>query len=163
MGFVVRWADAPVERLKTLVDEGLSAAQISRVLFREGFRFSRQAVIGKVHRIGYQLHNEPCLHGSGKKTSALKPKPAKPVIVDVDNSNFLGTVGELPIDGLCHYVIGEFATIQACGHPVGLDKRGRKTCYCEYHKTIVYQKPNAAGTRGPSFTRPIAPAAIAFL
>lgn len=161
MGLIARWPDDAVDRLKTLVDDGLSAAQISRALIKEGYDYSRQAVIGKAHRIDHHLHNEPYRHGSGKR-SASKPRVVKSIIeVIVDASNFLGAVGELPIAGLCHYVIGDLATLQACGHPVGLDKKGRKTCYCDYHQTIVHQKPGTKGNGG--YIRPIAPAAIAFL
>jgi len=48
------WTDAHLERLKVLWAEGLSAAQVSKILateFRDA-RYSRNAVIGKVHRAG---------------------------------------------------------------------------------------------------------------
>lgn len=62
------WTDERVEKLKELWGEGMSASQIAKVLGG----VTRNAVIGKVHRLG--LSNR----GSGGAAQAEEAKPAKP-------------------------------------------------------------------------------------
>jgi GcrA cell cycle regulator len=62
---VVGWTDERVERLKKLWSEGLSASQIAAQLGG----VSRNAVIGKVHRL--------CLPGRAKAGGAAAVRPAK--------------------------------------------------------------------------------------
>jgi GcrA cell cycle regulator len=62
------WTDERVEKLKELWTEGMSASQIAKVLGG----VTRNAVIGKVHRLG--LSNR----GGGEEAKAAEaPKPAK--------------------------------------------------------------------------------------
>lgn len=56
----IDWTDARVERLKTLLAKGLSAAQIA-IAFNTP---SRNAIIGKVHRMGLQFKRKPTQQGS---------------------------------------------------------------------------------------------------
>ena len=67
------WTDERVETLKTLWAEGLSASQIAKQLGG----VSRNAVIGKVHRLG--------LEGRGKSSAgkAKAAEPAPPVEPDI--------------------------------------------------------------------------------
>ena len=60
------WTEERVEQLRTLWTEGLSASQIARVLGG----VTRNAVIGKVHRLG--------LSGRAKSPSSATPRPRKP-------------------------------------------------------------------------------------
>ncbi|MEM1287632.1 MAG: GcrA family cell cycle regulator [Pseudomonadota bacterium] len=60
------WTDERVEVLKTMWLAGSSASQIAAVLGD----VTRNAVIGKVHRLG--------LSGRGKPTSTSAPRPRKP-------------------------------------------------------------------------------------
>jgi GcrA cell cycle regulator len=60
------WTDERVERLKKLWSDGLSASQIAGEL---GGGVTRNAVIGKVHRLG--------LSGRGKPTGTGTPRPRK--------------------------------------------------------------------------------------
>src|ERR1700759_4976771 len=57
------WSDDRVEQLKTLWTEGLSASQIARALGG----VTRNAVIGKVHRLG--------LAGRARPSRAERPRP----------------------------------------------------------------------------------------
>ena len=59
------WTDERVELLKKLWSDGLSASQIAAELGG----ITRNAVIGKVHRLG--------LSGRAKSTSAAAPRPRK--------------------------------------------------------------------------------------
>ena len=61
------WSDDRVELLTKLWGEGLSASQIAAAL---GGGVTRNAVIGKVHRLG--------LSGRAKPGAASAPRPAKP-------------------------------------------------------------------------------------
>jgi GcrA cell cycle regulator len=60
------WTDERVEHLKKLWSEGLSASQIAAELGG----ITRNAVIGKVHRLG--------LSGRAKTPSSAAPRPRKP-------------------------------------------------------------------------------------
>ena len=59
------WTDERVELLKKLWSDGLSASQIAAELGG----ITRNAVIGKVHRLG--------LSGRAKSTSSAAPRPRK--------------------------------------------------------------------------------------
>ena len=60
------WTDERVELLKKLWADGLSASQIAAELGG----ITRNAVIGKVHRLG--------LSGRAKSSSSASPRPRKP-------------------------------------------------------------------------------------
>ena len=62
----MNWTDERVELLKKLWADGLSASQIAAELGG----ITRNAVIGKVHRLG--------LSGRAKTTSTATPRPRKP-------------------------------------------------------------------------------------
>lgn len=64
------WTDERVEKLKELWTEGMSASQIAKVLGG----VTRNAVIGKVHRLG--LSNRAGSEESKATTESPKPKPA---------------------------------------------------------------------------------------
>src|SRR5438105_5625098 len=63
---VLTWSDDRVETLKKLWADGLSASQIANELGN----VTRNAVIGKVHRLG--------LSGRAKSPSSAAPRPRKP-------------------------------------------------------------------------------------
>jgi GcrA cell cycle regulator len=63
---VITWTDDRVEQLKKLWEGGLSASQIAAELGN----VTRNAVIGKVHRLG--------LSGRAKSPSSAAPRPRKP-------------------------------------------------------------------------------------
>ncbi|MFC7398160.1 GcrA family cell cycle regulator [Chelatococcus sp. GCM10030263] len=63
----ITWSDERVELLRKLWSEGLSASQIAAELGG----ITRNAVIGKVHRLG--------LSGRAKAAGATTPRPRKPI------------------------------------------------------------------------------------
>ena len=65
------WTDERVDRLKTLWAEGLSASQIAKVLGE----VTRNAVIGKVHRLSLSGRAKPAASGP---RPPRKPRPAAP-------------------------------------------------------------------------------------
>src|SRR5437899_1237256 len=72
------WTDERVDQLKTLWTEGLSASQIARVL---GEGITRNAVIGKVHRLGLagratpSRADRPRLPSAPRLYRAREPEP----------------------------------------------------------------------------------------
>ena len=78
----VNWSDDRVEQLKTLWTEGLSASQIARALGG----VTRNAVIGKVHRLGLagraspSRAERPRLPMAPKVPSVRTHVPAAPVV-----------------------------------------------------------------------------------
>ena len=150
------WTDERVELLKKLWSDGLSASQIAAELGG----ITRNAVIGKVHRLG--------LSGRAKSSSGASPRPRKP-----RSPSHMLRIGRASIRGntaLAHAYdyeleaepelieniipIGQRRTIlelneQTCRWPVGDPGSsdfffcGGNTIaglpYCTYHSRIAYQ------------------------
>jgi GcrA cell cycle regulator len=81
------WTDQRIEQLKNLWEKGLTASQIADELGN----VSRNAVIGKAHRLGLKSRpspvkaNEPDKKAAAKKPVAAAPAPAqaaKPVVAE---------------------------------------------------------------------------------
>ena len=69
----IAWTEERIERLRNLWEEGLTASQIAENMGG----VSRNAVIGKAHRLGLKSRPSPVKSGDGKrkkaKDSAVKP------------------------------------------------------------------------------------------
>ncbi len=160
------WTDERVELLKKLWADGLSASQIAAELGG----ITRNAVIGKVHRLG--------LSGRAKSTSSAAPRPRK-----VRSASHMLRIGRASIRGntaLAHAYdieaeaepelidniipIGQRRTLlelneQTCRWPVG-DPGSTEFffCggnalgglpYCAYHSRVAYQPAAARRDRRP--------------
>ncbi len=68
------WTDERIAALKQYWEEGRSASQIAEVL---GEGLSRNAVIGKAHRLGLASRPSPLKTGEGKSSEPKAAKPAK--------------------------------------------------------------------------------------
>jgi GcrA cell cycle regulator len=68
------WTDERIDRLRTMWENGLTASQIAEELGG----VSRNAVIGKAHRLGLKARPSPVKANDGESKAAPKPK-AKPV------------------------------------------------------------------------------------
>ncbi|MFW2829764.1 GcrA family cell cycle regulator [Sphingomonas sp. ID0503] len=66
------WTDERIERLKTLWGQGMTASQIAEELTG----VSRNAVIGKAHRLGLEARPSPVRGGESVETSVPAPAPA---------------------------------------------------------------------------------------
>jgi GcrA cell cycle regulator len=152
------WTDERVELLKKLWSDGLSASQIAGELGG----ITRNAVIGKVHRLG--------LSGRAKSAGAASPRPRK-----VRPSSHMLRIGRGAIRGntaLAHVYdiedvepaptdniipIGQRRTIlelteQTCRWPCGDPGSGdfffcggntiNGLPYCAYHARVAYQPPS---------------------
>ena len=140
------WTDERVEQLKALWTEGLSASQIARVLGG----VTRNAVIGKVHRLGLAGRAGPARserprnisHKSGVRVAAPAPEIAEEDPITLDDGQF-ATVLTIN-DRMCRWPIGDPAEneFHFCGR-----KPKSGTPYCEAHARKAYQPPAARQRR----------------
>lgn len=106
------WQDTDVTLLKKLWDQGFSGTQIS-VAFKG--RFSREAVIGKAHRLKLPPRAPSVNRGREHRRSVPKPLPAAKA--DPVAPQPLCEPGEFPDGQTCRYPHGEELPFQFCGHP----------------------------------------------
>jgi len=136
----VNWSDDRVEQLKTLWTEGLSASQIARALGG----VTRNAVIGKVHRLGLagraspSRAERPRVSMSPKAPSMRSHQPPAPIVeedpLQLEDGNF-ATVLTIS-DRMCRWPIGDpsASEFHFCGRA---PKAGSP--YCEAHARKAYQ------------------------
>jgi GcrA cell cycle regulator len=67
------WTDERIEQLRTMWDKGMSASQIAEQL---GGAITRNAVIGKAHRLGLKSRPSPVKADSPRASAAAKAAPA---------------------------------------------------------------------------------------
>ena len=162
------WTDERVELLKKLWADGLSASQIAGELGG----ITRNAVIGKVHRLG--------LSGRAKAPSSSVPrqrKPRAPSMFRAPRPMMRGNTAlahqpnyDYDIAPEPEYVeniipIGQRCTLleldqEKCHWPIGDPgqpdfyfcggKTGAGTPYCGYHARVAYQPPAARRDRRPN-------------
>ena len=141
------WTDERVEQLKSLWSEGLSASQIARQLGG----VTRNAVIGKVHRLGLAgranaARGERIRLPSTPKLS-LKPAARQPVVeedpVVMEDGSF-ATVLTIN-DRMCRWPIGDPSEheFHFCGR-----KPKSGSPYCEAHARKAYQPPQLRRDKG---------------
>ena len=167
---VLTWSDDRVEQLKKLWEGGLSASQIAAELGN----VTRNAVIGKVHRLG--------LSGRAKSPSSAAPRPRKArpaqhmmrVARPVSRGNTaLAHVFEVELEpdpiaydnvvpmsqrlsllelneATCHWPIGDPSSSEFffCG-----GKALTSLPYCAHHSRIAYQPAGDRRRQPPKQTR----------
>jgi GcrA cell cycle regulator len=146
------WTEERVELLKKLWADGLSASQIAAELGG----ITRNAVIGKVHRLG--------LSGRAKSPSSSSPRPRKPrssshmmrvprgggirgnTALAYDYAEPEPELIEIPIEqrksllqlteATCHWPVGDpgSADFFFCG-----GEANEGSPYCTYHSRVAYQ------------------------
>jgi GcrA cell cycle regulator len=133
------WTEDRIEQLKSLWTEGLSASHIARVMGG----ISRNAVIGKVHRLGLAgrataPRSERVRHPMAPKLSLRSHVPPPPIIEEdpivLEDGSF-ATVLTIN-DRMCRWPIGDPAEneFHFCGH-----KPKTGSPYCEAHARKAYQ------------------------
>ncbi|MEM6415781.1 MAG: GcrA family cell cycle regulator [Pseudomonadota bacterium] len=158
------WTDERVELLKKYWSEGLSASQIAGKMGG----VTRNAVIGKVHRLGLSGRATPAQPKRGCATNDQAPTVA-PETATIDNGlddlaqeptfvapitfeeTDLTTVSTLGRN-MCRWPIGDPASddFHFCGAPTQIGKS-----YCAYHARLAFQP---AGTQRR--TEPVATPAL---
>lgn len=151
------WTDERVELLKTLWAEGLSAAQIANKMGG----VTRNAVIGKVHRLGLsgratpakpQRGCSPSLEKRERAPTAVRaePKDLKPIIPEpefsapiVMDGGDMATVATIK-NNMCKWPIGDPAKddFHFCGQNTSAGKS-----YCTYHAKLAFQPPQRRSDR----------------
>jgi len=142
------WTDERVEQLKSLWTEGLSASQIARVLGN----VTRNAVIGKVHRLGLAGRATPARVERPRLPSAprisVRNHTALPPVVEEDpillDDGTFATVLTIN-DRMCRWPIGDPSEneFHFCGH-----KPKTGSPYCEAHARKAYQPQQLRREKG---------------
>ena len=138
------WTDERVQTLKRLWRDGLSASQIARTL---GGGVTRNAVIGKVHRLGLSGRAPPAQPGA-RRVRAPKPErtlarrraaPApRPWPVVVEPLPLAGTADMVSVGAHdCRWPIGDPKApgFSLCG------RRAVRGAYCAPHGALAYRPP----------------------
>jgi GcrA cell cycle regulator len=158
------WTDERIEKLKNLWSEGLSASQIAGRLGG----VTRNAVIGKVHRLGLQLNDAPHKHHPRMTTtqrsasrrgvvpkpkSASKKRPSKTAAIEgpifvPDTELVVTTPHDVPRKSLqdlgdrdCKWPVGD-----PHGHDFGFcgQRQVPGRPYCDHHMTRAFRAPTPA-------------------
>ena len=136
------WTDDRVEKLRELWDKGLSASQIAKEL-AEGV--TRNAVIGKAHRMGLASRPSPVKSDPAKRAAAAAKKKAAPKQEPTKAAPTTGKVTILDLtESMCKWPIGHpgEAGFHFCGKP------SQPTFpYCANHCVEAYQVQQPRRTR----------------
>lgn len=137
------WTEERVEKLRELWDKGLSASQIAKEL-AEGV--TRNAVIGKAHRMGLASRPSPVKSDPAKRTAATAKKKTAPKKETVKAK--VPTTGKVTIldltESMCKWPIGHPGEpdFHFCGKP------SQPTFpYCANHCIEAYQVQQPRRTR----------------
>ena len=132
------WTDERVDLLKKMWTEGQSASQIAKELGG----VTRNAVIGKVHRLGLSGRATPTRSDrppiSARRKPAPKPvmiEPEEPIEEEILDDGEWATVLTLN-ERMCKWPIGHPGTekFHFCGRAAQAG-----TPYCEAHSRVAYQ------------------------
>jgi hypothetical protein len=132
------WSNIEIETLTRDWLSGLSAMLIALKLQR-----TRNAVCGKVHRLGLPLGTATRVKA---QTTPSKPKPPKPVVKKVDAPLSLPPSKPVRLFDLRkHHCRALLDTSDAsnplyCGAPVARNEYGTRLSYCAKHCGIFYQR-----------------------
>lgn len=151
-----KWDNENIELLQKLVAEKLSALEIANAMTRKTlFTYTRNAIIGKVRRLGLALLGgdnkpNPVIRTPPKKrynpVTALKLKPPaapkSPTIEDVVANPKLFTILEME-RGKCYWPTSlafdqPSKDIRFCGHAT----EDNEATWCSAHSRLGYQKPH---------------------
>ncbi|MBX7146053.1 MAG: GcrA family cell cycle regulator [Alphaproteobacteria bacterium] len=134
----MQWTEQRINLLKDLWGQGKSASQIARIL---GEGLTRNAVIGKVHRLG--LASRPTVSSSPQSIPKIPEK--KPVVVEKNtvkkkvkpSSTLSVSVAPPIVQRTCMWPIGDpkQSDFQFCGQVVEVGKP-----YCSEHCNIAYHR-----------------------
>ena len=144
------WTDERVETLKKLWTEGLSASQIAQKLGG----VTRNAVIGKVHRLGLSGRATPSrpVRRPAEPAQRVKRAPARPAAQTAQPERETAP-RPVPVEAQ-KLPSGEYATVltlnnHICKWPIGDPddsefrfcgrKAGQGSPYCEAHQQMAYQ------------------------
>lgn len=139
------WTDAQTALLRDLWDGDKPCSVIAATINHEtGSRFSRNAIIGRVHRLGLPRRVSvkrlpPKPHKPRERRIRLeRVRPLEPVEALMPPAEFLGVAWEVAVDdGGCMYPEGEGKHMLFCGQP-----RRDDSTYCPAHHRLCWVRPN---------------------
>jgi len=146
------WNNENVSRLKELWDQGLPTAQIGKLI-----GFTKNAVVGKAHRIGLERRPSPIRRTAVKPDRKKARSPTMPKLQFENNNN--SQQEKTIISTLKPFIRDIFSTKQkrGCewpiGHPDELDfhfcgnDRFSDKPYCIQHCSIAYVFPEKEDER----------------
>lgn len=143
----IRWTDEDVAVLRRALAEGLTAAQIAE---RLDDRFTRNAVLGKVLRLGLQSRNDkgagPRMQKIARTAASPKPKPVEAAVSPPATTEVVPNVAPAPVGhhpatarpwvqrghNECKWPLGAAGELSCCARVV----RGG---YCAEHAAIAFR------------------------
>lgn len=152
------WDDRSLELATNYYMDGLTYGQIKYELEKDGYYFTRNAVLGKLNRKGVADGRTSSSRSGGTAKSTAKPKPpiAKPMEVKKQKAQpkteaqiqYIGPIDTTPAWGCCQYTRDDVQKHgwQMCGHPTETKGSGPlKTSlpWCPDHAAICYQAAQA--------------------
>ena len=141
------WNEANVARLKELWDQGLPTAQIGKLL-----GFTKNAVVGKAHRIGLERRPSPIRRTAVKPDRKKARSPVMPKL-NFENNNILETKYVSQNISFQPSIKNVFSSApkRGCEWPVGHpdepefhfcnEERFEEKPYCLNHCSIAYVIP----------------------
>lgn len=127
------WPDDKTETLIDLYKRNQSSSSIARIL-----ETSRNAVIGKLHRLGY-LKKSKTPYVSKIKTLQKNINRSAPAPRRIPKMDFVESPDKKPLDDLkkseCHFPYGDETPYQFCGQAA---QNG--SSYCPYHSKLTSTK-----------------------
>lgn len=168
------WTDEIEEQMKLLVGDGLSASAIARIINqRFGTKFTRSAVLGKIHRKKWEMTSPGSRAADGhmrqkrvagpRVARAAAPHPPRET-VDVPDGRALkpdpdhpyrqsATGLPIPPSHLCHWIFGDVlaGTAVYCARNIAPAAAALGRPYCAGHWRVMHDQ---TGRRGPYKPRP---------
>ncbi len=128
----MNWTDERIGDLRRLWAQGLSASQIAK---RLGNEITRNAVIGKAHRLGLASRPSPIQGEPRPRAAAPPPPPPRPAAAPAAAS------AARHKGPSCQWPIGDPSSQEFafCGEP---SEPGRP--YCAKHCTVAYLRKDRA-------------------
>ena len=137
------WTPERVKRLTELWNAGVTAGQIKKLLGG----VTRNAVVGKVHRLGLNRRPSPIsgakqeehrlVRAPVRSVKAAPPPPVVPQPVSaVPDGTFTGPLMDFPASGRCKFPRGDIRTkdFQCCG----AETSGLTDSWCPEHRRVVF-------------------------
>jgi len=162
------WKPEVIETLSRMWSQGYSASQIANEL-PDGI--SRNAVTGKVHRLGIAERSVIAKPGEKKakkvsassaksKRAAARPKAkarvSAPSVSEPEAIPATGiTIDEIPMRGRCRWPHGDPSqdSFRYCGHKTGFTSEGTNRVYCDTHHAVAHIPDKPKRKRSASMER----------
>jgi GcrA cell cycle regulator len=125
----VKWTAERDEKLKLLMDGGVSMPQAAKIL-----ETTRNAIIGRLHRLKIRSSFAHAVPNHSNRKSRIKKPGTAPVTVPIPTSvdSLWVSLMDLSFDG-CKWIKGDKPFFY-CGVP----REGHRD-YCPYHCTIAFR------------------------